>query len=211
MVAEVRVVGILRSMPDCLRNERKRRTWSLDTVARRAGVAVGTVSAIERGDGRAPNMVTYLLVCVALDIAPHELLRRAEEAAAPSSHSAAVGSAQPGPSDSASSILVDPRDERAFAHAVGQLLCRTRRKQGLTLEDVDQKSGIYCKRLGEMERGDRPIDLHTLKIWCMALAVSPVDVISQAMMAAHPGATEYLMNGVTPQYSGTIEPTAAWT
>jgi transcriptional regulator with XRE-family HTH domain len=194
-VAKARMEGILRSLPVCLRTERERRAWSQHTLARRAGLSAQTVSAIEQSNGRAPNIVTYLMVCAGLDIAPHEFLRIAEETAVSSSRTGAVERAQPVSSDAASSILVDPYDERAFARAAGQLLRKTRKEQRLTLEDVDEKSAIYHKRLGEMERGDRPIDLHTLEIWCKALAVSPVDIVSQATMAAHPDAAEYLING----------------
>ena len=61
--------------------------------------------------------------------------------------------------------------------AIGQRVRSQRRAEGLTQSELAERVGISASFLGHIERGTRVLSLETLMALCMALSVTPNDLL----------------------------------
>lgn len=74
-------------------------------------------------------------------------------------------------------------DADEFDRAIARLLDRERDKQGLSLRDLDQTTGIHFVRVGRLMRGDRGMTLGEFESLCGALGLSPWEVMRDVEQA----------------------------
>ncbi|MFF5988116.1 helix-turn-helix domain-containing protein [Prauserella flavalba] len=63
------------------------------------------------------------------------------------------------------------------AGELGSRIRASRATRGWSLEDLGHVSGIHWSHVGEIERGQRDIRLHSLLILAAALQVDPADLV----------------------------------
>lgn len=56
-------------------------------------------------------------------------------------------------------------------------------KKGLTLAQLEEKTGINRNYLSQIERGDRPLNARTLKIFCEFYQVKPNELLGYETMS----------------------------
>lgn len=69
-----------------------------------------------------------------------------------------------------------------FLKALGNCLHELRERTGLNVNQLSEKSGLSCRRIGEIERGEADLNFGTLILLALALDTTVPEVFEHIMV-----------------------------